>query len=46
MAVDINIDGIDIFGRTHDVTMIGLGKSEPGRPDPDHRGDTGPHVVA
>jgi Zn-dependent M28 family amino/carboxypeptidase len=28
MAVDINIDGIDIFGRTRDITMLGLGKSD------------------
>ncbi len=27
IAVDINVDGINIFGRTHDLTMIGLGKS-------------------
>jgi Zn-dependent M28 family amino/carboxypeptidase len=27
MAANINIDGISIFGRTKDITMIGLGKS-------------------
>jgi len=27
MAANINIDGINIFGRTKDITMIGLGKS-------------------
>jgi Zn-dependent M28 family amino/carboxypeptidase len=28
MAVDINIDGANIFGRTRDVTVIGLGKTD------------------
>jgi Zn-dependent M28 family amino/carboxypeptidase len=27
IAADINVDGINIFGRTRDITMIGLGKS-------------------
>lgn len=27
IAADINLDGIDIWGRTRDLTMIGLGKS-------------------
>jgi Zn-dependent M28 family amino/carboxypeptidase len=27
MAVDINIDGLNIWGRTRDVSVIGLGKS-------------------
>jgi Zn-dependent M28 family amino/carboxypeptidase len=27
LAANINIDGINIFGRTKDITMIGLGKS-------------------
>jgi Zn-dependent M28 family amino/carboxypeptidase len=27
MAVDINVDGINIWGRTRDVTVIGNGKS-------------------
>jgi Zn-dependent M28 family amino/carboxypeptidase len=27
IAADINVDGISIFGRTRDITMIGLGKS-------------------
>jgi Zn-dependent M28 family amino/carboxypeptidase len=27
IAADINIDGVNIFGRTHDLTMIGFGKS-------------------
>ena len=27
IAADINIDGINIWGRTRDITMIGLGKS-------------------
>jgi Zn-dependent M28 family amino/carboxypeptidase len=27
IAADINIDGVNIFGRTRDLTMIGLGKS-------------------
>jgi Zn-dependent M28 family amino/carboxypeptidase len=27
MAANINIDGINIWGRTRDITMIGLGKS-------------------
>jgi len=27
MAVDVNIDGVSIFGRTKDLNMIGLGKS-------------------
>jgi Zn-dependent M28 family amino/carboxypeptidase len=27
IAADINVDGINIFGRTRDLTMIGLGKS-------------------
>jgi Zn-dependent M28 family amino/carboxypeptidase len=27
LAANINIDGINIWGRTHDVVMIGLGKS-------------------
>ena len=27
IAADINIDGINIFGRTRDLTMIGFGKS-------------------
>ncbi|HVT36427.1 MAG TPA: M28 family peptidase [Nevskiaceae bacterium] len=27
IAADINMDGISIWGRTHDVTVIGLGKS-------------------
>jgi len=27
MAIDINIDGLNIFGRTRDVTVIGSGKS-------------------
>jgi Zn-dependent M28 family amino/carboxypeptidase len=27
MAANINIDGINIFGRTRDIAMIGLGKS-------------------
>jgi Zn-dependent M28 family amino/carboxypeptidase len=27
IAADINIDGLNIFGRTRDLTMIGLGKS-------------------
>jgi Zn-dependent M28 family amino/carboxypeptidase len=27
LAADLNIDGIDIWGRTRDVVMIGLGKS-------------------
>ena len=27
IAANINIDGVNIFGRTHDLTMIGLGKS-------------------
>jgi Zn-dependent M28 family amino/carboxypeptidase len=28
MAVDINIDGANVFGRTRDVTVIGLGKTD------------------
>jgi Zn-dependent M28 family amino/carboxypeptidase len=28
IAANINIDGINIFGRTSDLTMIGLGKSD------------------
>jgi Zn-dependent M28 family amino/carboxypeptidase len=28
IAANINIDGVSIFGRTKDVTMIGLGKSD------------------
>ena len=28
IAVDINIDGANIFGRTSDVTVIGLGKTD------------------
>lgn len=28
MAANVNIDGINIHGRTRDVTMIGLGKSD------------------
>jgi Zn-dependent M28 family amino/carboxypeptidase len=28
IAADVNIDGINIFGRTRDITMIGLGKSD------------------
>jgi len=28
IAADINVDGINIFGRTRDITMIGLGKSD------------------
>ena len=28
IAVDINIDGANVFGRTRDVTVIGLGKSD------------------
>ena len=27
IAADINIDGVGIFGRTKDITMVGLGKS-------------------
>ena len=27
IAADINIDGVSIFGRTKDITMVGLGKS-------------------
>ena len=27
VAADINVDGIGIWGRTHDITMVGLGKS-------------------
>jgi Zn-dependent M28 family amino/carboxypeptidase len=27
MAADINIDGVNIWGRSRDITMIGLGKS-------------------
>jgi Zn-dependent M28 family amino/carboxypeptidase len=27
MAVDVNIDGVSIFGRTRDLAVIGLGKS-------------------
>jgi len=27
MAANINVDGVDIWGRTRDITMIGLGKS-------------------
>jgi Zn-dependent M28 family amino/carboxypeptidase len=27
IAADINIDGVSIFGRTRDLTMVGLGKS-------------------
>lgn len=27
IAVDINVDGINIWGRTHDISMVGLGKS-------------------
>src|SRR5205823_7176341 len=27
MAADINIDGVNIWGKTRDVTVIGLGKS-------------------
>ncbi len=28
IAVDINIDGANVFGRTRDVTVIGLGKTD------------------
>src|SRR5262249_11669665 len=28
IAVDINIDGANVFGRTRDVTLIGLGKTD------------------
>jgi Zn-dependent M28 family amino/carboxypeptidase len=28
IIANINIDGLNIFGRTHDLTMIGLGKSD------------------
>ncbi|HVP62079.1 MAG TPA: M28 family peptidase [Myxococcaceae bacterium] len=28
IAVDVNIDGANVFGRTHDVTVIGLGKTD------------------
>jgi Zn-dependent M28 family amino/carboxypeptidase len=28
LAVDINIDGANVFGRTRDVTVIGLGKTD------------------
>jgi len=28
IAVDINIDGANVFGRTRDVTVIGMGKSD------------------
>jgi Zn-dependent M28 family amino/carboxypeptidase len=28
VAVDINIDGANVFGRTRDVTVIGLGKTD------------------
>ena len=28
IAADINMDGINIWGRTHDLTMVGMGKSD------------------
>src|SRR5262249_61751602 len=28
IAVDINIDGANVFGRTRDVTVIGMGKTD------------------